>query len=389
MVIYLDNAATTYPKPPSVYQAHDTYLRSAANPGRGAHRLSLQSARTLFECRVRIAQFLGIADPTRLVFTGGCTIAINMALKGLKWKEGDLVITSSLEHNSVMRPLKQLELCYGIKVLSLRYAHGGVDLTELAEAVKTARPRLCVISQASNLTGDVLPVEKVAAICRGHGVILMVDAAQSAGVQALSLSELPLGIWCASGHKSLMGPPGVGLLYIAPELDLEPLVSGGTGSESEALSMPGSFPDRLESGTMPGPAIAGLAAGVDWLAANGPAKVAEHERRLSRLFLERMQGQQSFEIFGPPASAPVRSGIVAFRLRHMTADRVADLLDSEFDIAVRAGLHCAALAHKALGTLDSGLVRASFGPFNTESDVDSLCYALEQISVRGEHVKSL
>ncbi len=381
MTIYFDNAATSFPKPEEVYRAQDDYLRAAANPGRGAYRLSLDSARRLFDIRMRLAAFLGIKDASRLVFTAGCTLALNMALKGFKWLDGDVVVTSALEHNSVMRPLKQLESQRGIRIISMPYIPGKmVDASQLDKTLKEARPRLCVFAHASNVTGDVLDLEAVAQVCRANHIPLMIDAAQAAGVRPADISRLAIALWCAPGHKGLLGPPGVGLLYVSPEISIDPLVAGGTGSASEQLSMPEVYPDHLESGTLPGPAIAGLGAGVDWLEKASYKKIAEHEAALARHFLNWAGRHERIAVFGPAATVEDRTGIVSFQVKGVTPDRVADLLDSKFGIAVRPGLHCAALAHKTLGTVATGLVRASFGPFNTEAEVDELCNSLRQIA---------
>ncbi|HEY9870439.1 MAG TPA: aminotransferase class V-fold PLP-dependent enzyme [Candidatus Obscuribacterales bacterium] len=385
MVIYFDNAATTYPKPEEVYRAQDAYLRRAANPGRGVHTLAVESARAIFETRVALASFLGVKSAERLVFTGGCTQALNMALKGFGLASGDLVITSPLEHNSVMRPLHQLERAQGIKVQPLSYKGSGtgvVDLDELTSVLANEHPRLCVMAEASNVTGELLDIAEIAGACRKHGVPLLVDAAQSAGFTDARLDDLGISIWCASGHKGLLGPPGVGILYVSPEVELEPLIAGGTGSRSEELEMPGQYPDRLEPGTLSGPAIAGLGAGVAWLQATGIDRLRRHELFLAERFLSWAQARKDVEIYGPEPGG-LRTAIVAFQVTGISADRVADILDRHWGIAVRAGLHCAAQAHRALGTAGTGLVRASFGYFNTADEVDELCRALSRIAASG------
>lgn len=383
MVIYLDNAATTYPKPEPVYKAQDEYLRQAANPGRGAHALALASSRTIFETRLAVAGFLGVKHAERLVFTSGCTQALNTAVKGFALKEGDVVVTAPLEHNAVMRPLRQLEDFPGIKVHTLAYQPVGViSVDELSAVLAELGPKLCVMAEASNVTGELIDLAAVAEVCRGAGVPLLVDAAQSAGWTSHQLDGLGVSLWCASGHKGLFGPPGVGLLYVSPEVEVEPLIAGGTGSRSEQLEMPEHYPDRLEAGTLPGPAIAGLGAGVAWLEQTGLERVRSHERNLVERFVSWAQSSGSVEVYGPGPGGN-RTGIVAFKVKGVSPDRVADRLDRDWGIAVRAGLHCAAQAHKALGTLATGLVRASFGYFNTVDEVDELCCALETISASG------
>jgi cysteine desulfurase family protein len=380
-IIYFDNAATTCPKPETVYSAQDRYARKAANPGRGAHRLALESARVLFETRNAAAGLLGIKQPERLIFTPGCTYSINMALKGLPWQAGDVVLTSALEHNAVMRSLRQLMVQEGVQVVTIPYAKKGVlDMHKFISAMLELHPRLCVFSEASNVTGEAIDLQAVAAICGAHKVALMIDAAQTAG-RSLRPLDPAVSIWCASGHKGLYGMPGVGLLYVAPGIDLEPLVTGGTGSQSESLEMPDSYPDHLEPGTLPGPAIAALGAGIQWLSETGVAKVVQGEDLLTKRFLAWAQHSQRVTIYGNRYEG---SGIpvVSFAVPGVACDVVAAQLDNHYGIAVRTGLHCAAAAHQTLGTSQTGLVRASFSYFNSADEVDALCNALESIAAQ-------
>lgn len=377
--IYLDNAATTFPKPEEVYQAQDAYFRKAANPGRSAHGPAVESARTLFEVRLEAADFLGISDPSRLVFTAGCTASINAALKGLPLSSGDVVLTSALEHNSVMRPLRQLQNSLGIQVKQLPYAEAGIiDPEQLNAALAQFRPRLCVFAEASNVTGEVIDLPSIASACNLQQVPLMIDAAQSAGHVPQRIDELGISLWCASGHKGLLGAPGCGLLYISPRLNIEPLIAGGTGSGSENLEMPAFYPDRLEAGTTAGPAIAALGAGVKWLKVQGIENLEARARNLTERFIQGSRSVPGLRLYGSLRSK--RTGIAAFALSNVTPDVVADKLDAGFGIAVRAGLHCAAAAHKSLGSLDTGLVRMSVGCFNQDSDIEAIIEALHQIA---------
>jgi len=378
-IIYFDNAATTCPKPEAVYLAQDEYSRRTANPGRGAHKLALDSARTLFEARTEAAAFLGIKQAERLIFTPGCTYAINMAIKGLGLKSGDVVVVSAVEHNAVMRPLQQLASEIGIVVLMVPYAAKGVvDMHALIKIILEKHPRLCIFTEASNVTGELIDVNAVATICGAHKVPLMIDAAQTAGRADYQLDDLGVSLWCASGHKGLFGLPGVGLLYAAPHMDLRPLISGGTGSGSDQFEMPAAYPDHLEAGTLPGPAIASLQAGIRFLQEKGIKTVRDIEDELTRRFLEWAQASQTVRVFGNRQQG-AGIAVVAFDVPGVACDRVAALLDSQCGIAVRTGLHCAPTAHKALGTLSTGLVRASFSCFNTAEDVDTLCWALAEI----------
>lgn len=407
--IYLDNAATTYPKPEEVYRAADACFRRAGNPGRGGHKLALQSARTVFEAREDAARFLKAGSSDRLIFTPGCTYSINMVIKGLGTArhmggrayldEGDVVLTSPLEHNAVMRTLKQIERQKGIRIRSLPYSPGKIFKPEdLTGHIEELKPKLVVTIEGSNVTGEVIETDKVAAICHEHSVPLLVDAAQTAGHFETDLSLPGITFWCASAHKSLMGAGGLGLLYVGENRHsdwggaLEPLVTGGTGSASESLLMPEILPDRLEAGSAPVVAIGVLKAALEWIDATGREKIEAHTRALKERFLSRMREERFLKIFahheGLQSDAlsdrdcrAMRSlPNVSFTLDGMTPDRVADVLDRDFSIAVRPGLHCAALAHETLGTTESGLVRASFGYFNTEADVDRLCQALESMA---------
>lgn len=389
-IIYFDNAATTYPKPEEVYQAADDAFRRAGNPGRGAHRLALESARAVYETREKAAAFLKAPLSERLIFTPGCTHAINMVLKGLSTpsekgerpylSDGDLVYVTSLEHNAVMRPLKQLETQSGVRVQSVPYKQGSVlDPSSLKQLFKDNPPALLIVSHASNVTGEIADVERIAAICAERNVPLLVDAAQTAGLLDVDLSIPGITFWCASAHKSLMGQSGLGLLYVDREWDLEPLIAGGTGSASEELLMPTVFPDRAEPGSVATSAIAALKAGIEWIERVGRAAIFEKEGNLAERFLSSARGKSFIRVFGRGAKTPQLAHL-PFLIDGMPADRVADVLDRDFAIAVRPGLHCAAQAHRTLGTRKTGLVRASFGYFNTEEEVDELVNALASIT---------
>lgn len=272
-------------------------------------------------------------------------------------------------------------------------------LLALKDHVQRKRPKLVVLTGASNLTGQVIRIDLASEFLASEGIPLVVDAAQTAGKWHKSLAETPgISFWCASGHKGLMGPPGVGLLYLAPGFDLAPIISGGTGSRSDSFEMPASYPDRLEAGTPPGPAIAGLAGGVKWLRESEPGAVLLFELHLTERFIAWASGTDKVKVYGPgdcyeglakvpskfekgmEALIPTRMPVVAFSVQGKTSAELADLLDTEYGIAVRSGLHCAAAAHASLGTLGEGLVRASFGSFNTASEVDALCRALDKIA---------
>ncbi|HEY9713406.1 MAG TPA: aminotransferase class V-fold PLP-dependent enzyme [Chroococcales cyanobacterium] len=386
--IYLDNAATSYPKPEAVYIAQDEYFRNSANPGRGAYPLAANAARAIFEARRSIAEFLGAEHSERLIFTPGCTYSINMVLKGAKLKKGDVVVTSSMEHNAVMRPLQQLERSVGIKLLVLPYADRDViNVRFFRDSIKSLKPKLVVLSHASNVTGELIDLDAVADACLTVKAPLLVDAAQTAGRYRNCLQHEGITYWAASGHKGLFGPPGVGLLYVRTDDKLEPLIAGGTGSNSEKLEMPVVFPDRLEPGTINGPAIVALAEGVQFVRKVGADAIAEHEALLTAEFRQRLSRNRQMTIYGKTyfgSDGSLRlcesAAIVSFSLKGMSPDRVADLLDQKFHISVRAGLHCAAQAHTTLGTISTGLTRVSFGYFNTFDDLEAVGDSLDAMS---------
>jgi len=398
-LIYMDNAATSYPKPEAVYAAADSYFRQAANPGRGAHRLALGSAREIFSVRDRVAGFLKVQYPERLVFTPGCTHSINMVLRGLTranpasnqkaiLSKGATVLVSPLEHNALMRPLTALEAELDLKVVKLPYEPGKIfAVPELRRMLDELRPSLVATVHASNVTGEAIDIGAVAASCHVARTPLLVDAAQTAGLEKTHLIHPGISFWCASAHKGLFGQPGLGLLHVSKEYDLEPLISGGTGSGSEDLHMPVVYPDRLEPGTLAGPAIAALGAGVDFVESVGADVILQHEIRLSDAFISFLNASANIRVFSPGqnnnsgAMIP-RVANVSFAVSGLTADRVVDALDREFSIAARGGLHCAALAHETLGTTKEGLVRLSFGYYNTEQHVNELARAVHDISQR-------
>ncbi len=372
------------------------FLRTCGNPGRGAHHFALEGARKIFDARENIADFLGVNQSERLIFTGGCTASLNMVIKGLaldgRLKPGDAVIVSSMEHNAVMRPLAQLQDSLGIIIVICPVGENFEQ--DLQVLVEQHQPKLVALVWASNVTGDVLPIQSVAKFLKTKNIPLLVDGAQTAGKLNANLSENSgITFFCASGHKGLMGPPGVGLLYVAPGISLDPIISGGTGSRSESLEMPVAFPDRLESGTLPGPAIAGLSAGVDWLRKNDSDSLFQAEIALTEKFLQWSESRKFLKLYGPKSRTKAMSSgrmpVVSFSMVNVSAATLADKLDTEYGIAVRSGLHCSAATHKALGTLKEGLVRVSIGPLNTVTEVDQLCTALEKMAASGTNTRKL
>jgi cysteine desulfurase family protein len=375
--MYFDNAATSFPKPECVYQALDGFMRtSAANPGRSGHRMAVAADRAIAAARQRLATLLNAPDPRRLVWTPNCTGALNLALKGLV-RPGDHVVTTQLEHNSVARPLRALERA-GVRVSRVACPEGRFD-PALFLAEIGGETRLAVLTHASNVTGEVLPIAEIAAECRKRGVRVLVDAAQTAGVFPLDVRDLAADLVAMPGHKSLLGPPGTGALYVAEGLELTPLLEGGTGSESEQDEQPDRLPDRFEAGTLNSAGLAGLDAALEWILATGTETIRRHEEALvSRLWhgLEEVPG---LTLYGPPPG-PHRAAVLSLNLDGWEPTDLAGVLDETFDIQCRPGLHCSPWAHRSLGTFPSGTVRLSPGYFNTPAEADAVVAAFQTVA---------
>lgn len=374
-MIYFDNAATSWPKPPMVVRAMaGTLTKLGGNPGRAGHPLSLCGGRVIQRCRELLAEAFGAAAPEQVIFTSGCTESLNLAIRGMLCR-GDEVICSHSEHNAVMRPLKELEAAGQIRVRVLRPNSLGQVTPEAIDEAVSPRTALCVLCHASNVTGVIQPVAKLSATLKKYGIPLLVDAAQTAGVLPVSLQELGADLIAMPGHKGLLGPHGTGVLVLGEGMLPRPLITGGTGSVSESMRQPEGLPDRYESGTPNLPGIAGLLAGARF-ALRHRQEIEEYERELSarlRFGLERMRGVR---VLGHPGAEKV--GVVSFVPAFMDSGEMADRL-SAAGFALRAGLHCAPSIHEWLGTLHSGACRASIGIYNTEEEVDQLLAAVDRI----------
>jgi len=379
--IYLDHGATSFPKAPGVADAVGRFLaEEAGNPGRGGHRLTVAASRALEHSRQLVASLLG-ADPERTLLGPGATFWINTALQS--WlAPGDRVVLSALEHHAVMRPLRRLERRLGLELVVAEGAPstGVPSAEEVALLVAAAPTRLVVLCHASNVSGAVLPVGQIAAAVAP--VPVLVDGAQTAGNLPIDFSGLGAAAFACSGHKGLLGPPGVGALLLADGVELEPLVCGGTGSRSESEEMPEWLPDRLEAGTPNGPGIVGLGAACAWLAERSVAAIRGHEARLTQRAAEGLANIPGVRLHGRDGTA-THVGILSFRVAGVDSGELAAWLDRERGIMLRAGLHCAPAAHRRLGTFPDGTVRAGFGPFNTDDDVDHLVDAISWAATRG------
>lgn len=377
-IVYLDHGATSWPKPREVVDAvTDALVRLGGNAGRGAYGLAVNSARLVHDSRRDVSEFLGVPDPRDLLFQPGCTAALNLVMKGLL-KPGDRVLTTTVEHNAVARPLTRLER-EGVRVSRVAADDDGViDVDRLAAVLAEAPTTLVVAQHAGNVTGAVQPVADVVAAAHEAGALALIDGAQAAGHLDIDLGSLGADAWTASGHKALLGPQGIGVLYLAPGCDPLPLVEGGTGGGlGESAEQPVTRPERYEAGTANLPGIAGLGAGIRLLQQHA-ADIRAREKRLARRLHEGILGLDGFRVLGPGPGAP-RVPIVSAVHDSIGADRFAALLDREYAIAVRSGLHCATWAHESFGTLETGALRFGVGHGTTDEDIDLVLDALAEL----------
>lgn len=365
-MIYLDNAATSFPKPPQVVSAMADALRNyGANPGRGGHKLALQAGRTVEKCREAAASLLGVPTPERVIFTRNCTESLNLAIVGML-RKGQEVVCSHGEHNAVMRPLERFVSRGEITVKVLRPDARGLVSPEVLSRAINSHTGLVIICHASNVTGVIQPVRELGAVCQARGVPFLVDAAQTAGILDVTLDGLNADMIAMPGHKGLLGPHGTGLLALREGIDPEPLILGGTGSSSESVRQPDMLPDRYESGTLNLPGIAGLLAGIAFVAKQRE-EIHRYEGALNDRLRQQLSQIDGLRILGDE-DAP-RVGITAVVPVGGDSAALADALDAT-GVAVRGGLHCAPAMHSYLGTMRSGAVRFSPGPYTTEREID-------------------
>ncbi len=374
-MIYLDNAATSFPKPEPVYRAVDHVLRNVGgNAGRGGHRLALDAARVIFEARESVARLIGVSDSARIVFTKNATEAINLAVKGLGLKAGEGVISTTFEHNSLAKVIAGLAERGSALTLLAPDAEGFISLSEIEKIFEGGTVRLLALSHASNVFGAIADIESIGRLCRKHGVIFMVDGAQSTGALPVDVSAMNIDILASTGHKSLFGPQGTGFLYVREGLELTPLLDGGTGDEASVLEMP----ERLEAGTLNTPGLAGLKAGVDFVLNTGVEKIRAHEVALMEELLQGLNSIEGCVIIGPK-SAKKRVSLVTFNIKGLYPVPVGLSLDQNHSIMVRCGTHCSPQAHRTAGTLPEGGIRVSPGFFTKHSDIQELLQALKVI----------
>lgn len=380
-MIYFDNAATTLQKPPAVAEAVLQALQYLGNAGRGAHEPTLKAARVIYDTRVKLARLFGAGDPARIAFTSNATEALNCVLQRL-FTPGDHVLTTVCEHNSVLRPLYLAE-AHGVDVTHMQAdALGRIDYAELDQNLRS-QTKAVVITHASNLTGNLTDLKLVSDFTHKHGLLLVVDASQTAGSIPVDVVELGIDILCFTGHKGLMGPQGTGGIYVRPGLAVRPFKVGGSGVHSFLTTHPSEMPTVLEAGTLNGHGIAGLNAALDFLLATGIEKIHAHEDKLMRRFVQGVQNLPAVKLYGD-YQAEKRGAIVALNIGTLDSAAVSDILWEDYQICVRAGAHCAPLLHRHFGTEKQGAVRFSFGYFNTEAEVDIAIEAVKELACQYE-----
>jgi cysteine desulfurase family protein len=378
MSIFLDNAATTFPKPESVYREMDRVFREiGVSPGRGGYAKGMESSRLVFEARETLAAFFGLTESAGLIFTHSATESLNLAVNGLL-KPGDHVITTTMEHNSLARPLRRAQK-NGVEVTWLPADRSGFVTGQQIAAAFRSTTRLVALAHCSNVTGAVQPLEEISRLTQNRGVLLLLDAAQSAGYFPLDVTRDCIDLLAAPGHKGLFGPPGTGILAIAEGVALQPLMVGGTGGSSSDSEPPEAMPERFESGTLNTPGIAGLRAGVEFIMATGLETLRKKETALLAQILDGLQGIRGITIYGPQR-ADSRGVPVSFTVAGVDPSLIGFRLDREYDICVRVGLHCSPDSHKTIGTYPTGTVRVSPGYFNSEDEIETFLKALHVIT---------
>lgn len=376
-MIYLDNAATTLQKPPQVSEAVAEALCSLGNAGRGVHEATLGASRVIFDTRKRLAEFFHAESPKQIVFTMNSTESLNIAIKGIL-KSGDHVVTTELEHNSVLRPLYEMEK-KGVELTFIRSDQKGRIVPQDFEREIRDNTRAIICTHGSNLTGNLVDIGKIGGIARKYGALFCVDASQTAGVFPIDVQAMHIDILCFTGHKSLLGPQGTGGMYVREGVDVRPLLSGGSGVQTYSREHPAQMPTALEAGTLNGHGIAGLNAAVSYIQETGMDVIRNREQALMRRFYDGVKEIPGVKIYGD-FTTDCRCPIVALNLGDYDSSEVSDELFMSYGIATRPGAHCAPLMHQALGTVEQGAVRFSFSHYNTEEEIDAAVAALRELA---------
>lgn len=376
-MIYLDNAATSFRRPASVIEAVAAAMNHTGNAGRGVHQAALGASRLLYETREKTATFFGLDRPNGVSFTANATQALNIAVKGIL-TPGDHVVTTVLEHNSVLRPLYEMEK-RGVRLTIIPSdSNGCLDYCTLERALDE-RPRMFIGTHASNLTGNLVDIGRIGRLCRERGILFVLDASQTAGVFPISMKEQSVDIVCFTGHKGLMGPQGTGGLCVREGISIRPLISGGTGIHSYEKEQPKRMPEALEAGTQNIHGLAGLSAAFDFLMETGIDTIRERETAWMIQFYSAVRSIPGVQIYGD-YSVPARAPIVALNIRDCDSSEISDALSTDYGIATRPGAHCAPLMHRALGTEGQGAVRFSFSYYNTEDEIEKAVQAVRELA---------
>jgi cysteine desulfurase family protein len=383
MRVYLDNSATSWPKPHRVLEAISDYLNEyGGSPGRSGHSFALRASREIFETRELIAGLFNSKSSEKVVFTANATHALNIALKGIL-KKGDHVIVTSMEHNSMIRPLRYLENQNLIQISIVNCdAEGKINTEDLTKNFKP-NTKLVATIHGSNVTGTILPVRQIGEICKAKSVLYLVDASQTAGIIPIDIQKDNIDILCFTGHKKLYGPPGIGGMCIKDDIVIDTLIHGGTGSKSEMETHPEFYPDRLEAGTGNTVGVVGLKAGIQYILEKGIDNLRKKQLQLVKYFVSQLSDMEDIIFYGPHMNEE-RLPLISLNVKNMTPSDLAYELDNKFEIMVRAGLHCSPLAHKSIGTFPQGAVRFSVGGFNNERDIEYAADSLKKIIIQNK-----
>ena len=378
MGIYLDNAATSFPKPKEVATAvYDFMVNNGTSSGRGSYKKAMQSDYIVYECRKLIGKLFNFDNPKKVIFTSNVTDSLNIAMRGIL-KENDHVITSSLEHNAVWRCLKTLERDINIKIDTVECSKDGITNPQDIKKYIKKDTALIVFTQTSNVLGTIQPIREIGAIAREHNIPFLVDSAQSAGAMKIDVKEDNIDILAFTGHKSLLGPMGTGGLIINTDIDIKPLKAGGTGGDSAYEYQPDYYPNHLETGTSNVSGIAGLREAIKFLNKEGIENIHNKEKELTKYALKKLETVKDIEIYGPKDCEKMLS-VISFNIKDKRPEDVGSILDQKYDIMLRAGLHCAPTAHSVIGTKERGTLRIGLGYFNEKEDIDKLVEALNNL----------
>lgn len=380
-VIYLNNAATTWPKPECVYQATDQAMREFGSPKRNSSGMSEDTPDLMEASRASIARLIGAPDPKRLIFQPGCTYALNLAIQGREWKPGECIVTSSLEHHAVSRPVRKLAAERGVEFVAVPYQPGApFDLASYEQTLKDKNVKLVACMMASNVTGELLPSADIVRLAHEHGALCLLDGAQAVGIKPIDVMDLGCDMLAIAGHKGLFGPTGCGALWVADYVLLNTLAEGGTGGDSGKHGLPGHVPADYEIGTQNVPAIAGAGAGADWLLKEGVEKVNAKEHALVERLITGLDEITGVTVYGG-RDVSQRTAAVSINIDGVAPKDASSALNERFNIVCRAGFHCAPMAHESIGSHPlGGTVRFSPGPFSTEAEIDSAIAGVAQLA---------